>query len=123
MLLSHKANNRFIKIISGNFYRSADYCSSKRNHRNICCSSANINYHISAWLRYINTSSNSRCDWFLYNINRTRTGLPCSIFHGLFFHLCNAAWHTNRNTRLFKGSFSDCLLYKMLNHFFCYCII
>ena len=123
MLLSHIPYNRFIKIIARNLNGSAYHRTTQWNHCNICGTASDIHNHIATWSWNINSSTNRRCNRFFYNHNLSGSSLISRIFYRLFFHFGNSAWHTNTNTWFTEAFFTKRLLYKIFNHFFCYCII
>ena len=123
MFFPYITDDCLIKIITGDFDRSAHNNSVQRDHSDIAGTPSDVHNHIAAWSGNIDPCSDGCCDRLLYNRNFSCTCLIGCIFHRLFLDLCNAARHTDTDPRFAKRHSADRFLDKILQHLFGHGII
>ena len=86
------------KLISCNTNALIANNTRQSNYGNTCCTTANINNHITYRFFYINTYTQCSCHRFMYQVNFFGSCLLGTISYRTFFNFSNAAWYAYHHT-------------------------
>ena len=116
VFLTHIADQRLIKIISGNLDRCTYNRSSKRNDSDIRSTASDIYDHISAWSCNIDSRTDCSSDRLLNNFYLAGTSLISSVLNGLLLYLSNTTRYADADAWLTEALLAKCFLDKVLDH-------
>ena len=116
MLLTHIADKCLIEIISRYFDGITYNRSAQGYDRHIGSTAANIHYHVSAGLGYIDTGSDRCRDRLLNDKHISRSALDGRILNCFTLNLGNSAGYADCDSGLTEISFAHSLLDEILHH-------
>ena len=123
MLLSHVADNRFVKIIACDLDGCAHHGSSQRNYRNIGRTAADIHDHVAARSGNIDTSSDCSRNRFFNNRDLSCACLIGCILNSFLLYLSYAAGYADCDSGAAESLSAECFLDEVFHHLLCYGIV
>ena len=119
VLAAHILDDRLVELVAGHLDGSGLHHAAQGYHGDVGCTAADVHDHMTVRLGDVDARANGGGHRFLNEIHPAAPGLDARVYHGAFFHFCDARGHADNHPGLEDhkaGHLAEELLEHPLGH-------